>query len=330
MKMKKSFWYLSALILFLFIVATISILTQVKAEKFVPIPSSILTMEVEEEKIYKFPWIKNVSCSKLNLGCFKVISIDKNSVVIEHPAFEDADKLKGFGWNLFTTIDKNGVEYKLYKFGKGSNEEWVYAAANIDKNALTFLKLPGSSSGKAVIYRFVDVDFAEKKISDTYIVESNEMITMFASANIEKLIPQASITSIKVNEQPVKFSYNKIMNLNLPAGKNTITVELNLEQLEVVELSPIYEPRNMSLPKEINLQVKGKDAFEFELKTIGIPDTVWKKSNVLLFSDPEPDFVKENLLTKRLSFNKNLVTIKTKATILYEGRSYPIIIKIIN
>ncbi|MCH8002996.1 MAG: hypothetical protein IH934_00055 [Nanoarchaeota archaeon] len=324
--MKKLIQYFILLIFFI-TVATISILNQVKAEKFVPIPSSILTMEVEEGNIYSFPWIENISCSKLNLGCFKVVSIDKNSVVIEHPAFEDADKLKGFGWNLFTTIDKNGVEYKLYKFGKGSNEEWVYAVANIDKNTLTFLKLPGSSSGKAVIYRFVDVDFAKKKIMDTYIVESNEMITMFASANIEKLIPQASIASIKVNGESVEFLYNKIMNLNLPAGKNTIAVELNLEQLEVLELSPIYEPRNMSLPKEINLNIKGKEKILVEIRTIGIPNKVWEESDVILASTQADNIIKQPL-TKILEFKKDNINIKTKATIQYKGRSYPVIIKI--
>ena len=327
MKMKKSFRYLSALILFLFIVATISILNQVKAEKFVPIPNSILTMEVEEGNIYSFPWIENISCSKLNLGCFKVISIDKNSVVIEHPAFEDADKLKGFGWNLFTTIDENGVLYKLYKFGKGSNEEWIYAVANTDKKALNFLKLPGSSSGKAVIYRFVDVDFAKEKIIDTYIVEANEMITMFASTDVKKLIPQAYVTVIKVNGKSIIFKYNKIMNLNLPAGKNNITVEIDLGQIEILELAPIYEPRNMSLPKEINLNIKGKEKILVEIRTIGIPNKVWEESDVILASTQADNIIKQPL-TKILEFKKDNINVKTKATIQYKGRSYPVIIKI--
>ena len=150
MKMKKTFLCLSILILLFFIGVIVLFQLPVEAQEFVPVPSDQVKFSVEEGKIYSFPWIENVDCTKLVVGCFKVVFIDKDSIIIEHPAFESAYSLKSYGWNLFTTIDKDGVWYKLYKFGKGVDEEWVYAVR--DEIGLTFLKLPGSSTSKAVIY----------------------------------------------------------------------------------------------------------------------------------------------------------------------------------
>ncbi len=299
---------------------------------YVPEPTEIVTITVREGGLYKFPWVPaETSCDLLSNGCFLVRESDKEGVLIEYELFKiHAGTIVPLEWELKMTIPREGTISELFIISEGDkiNEFWIYATltkSDSQLSEISFMKYPASSTPNADIYREIDVNVLNNSIKDTYIVDAEEMVTLIASRSIGYITPGATITQVLLNGEEIRFPHQNIMNLNLPSGRYEVTVLVSLPQSKDLALTPIYEGRNMSLPKQTDLRVNGASNLSISLSTFGVPEDAWHNADIVLASEPKPIREEKDELSLAMQFGSEVKSLKFKPLFYYNGFRFPVL-----
>lgn len=303
-----------------------------QSSSYIPEPTEIVAMTVEEGGLYKFPWVPaEATCDLLSSGCFFVRESDKDGVLIGYELFKiQAGKIVPLEWERNMTIPREGTISELFIISEGdkTNEFWIYAKltkSDSQLSEISFMKYPASSTGNADIYREIDVNFPNNSIKDTYTVDSKEMVTLIASTSIDYITPGATITQVLLNGEEIRFPYQNIMNLNLPSGRYEVTVLINLPRSKDLALTPVYEGRNMSLPKQTDLRINGASNLSVSLSTFGIPDDAWYNTDIVLASEPKPIREEKDELSLTMQFGSEVKSLKFKPMFYYNGFRFPVL-----
>ena len=300
-------------------------------------PSQTVEITVRAGHAYAFPWI-DVPCTAHTPGCFTVEAISTGGVTILFPRFEvQYGRPKASGFVFRTAITPEGTEYELFRIilRKDLREAWIYAALKgTEGNAarLKFLRYPSWVSRNAMLTREVRIDLRQGMLEETTRIQAPEPVTLMGLRRVDRMIPGATLKGVTLDGRQVIFPYRNVLHLTVPPGEHSATARIAISPQFPVEIGPIFEPKPMDLPREVDLTVtpaRRLGPVSINIWTFGLPEAVWQAYEPVNTTEPAPSAVTRGPLALRYQFAEvTSVRMRVKPYIKHQERVYPLILTV--
>lgn len=309
------------------------------SDSYLPAILEFRPVSVEAGKVYRFPWLDaKTPCQAGSPGCFRVLSVANSGARIRFTGFTVVNgHVQRNGFIREPVIGPGATSSELFsiKTAPGPRETWVHAYHRPGTNQVVFFSRPAFVTRKAKLERRIVVDLRAKAMEETTRVDAREPLTLIASGPVEKALPGAVRKEITVNGQRPLFRFSSFLDLNLSPGISSVRTRFRWRQLPD-EICPwsLYEGKKMSLPTKTELSLLGLNKnrrYEIRLSMFGITESVWRRFQPVLATDPEPQRRARVGLSERLIF-ENTERIALSFRPLYfhrtgkRGATFPVIV----